>query len=249
MGFTEDIMDGRELRLPYLDTQPIDLAVLGAGKILLAFSGWWLDANATFGGALVWFESEVTPSVQTDNDKSPVDWHIADEEGALIALPSDEDMAHRLAKMRRRTDVSRGQYLSALQDLAEANGGDDGYDFDPWIAAVLARPRVDPVAEIRAANTMDRKIGRLILRNSDNEVVDILVIDENGNAATGSGHAALAVYEEDWIEREQRPDLEDYLAWAATQRPYGSFTFDAPLFEGGTGPIEDIAQHALSRSR
>jgi hypothetical protein len=157
-------------------------------------------------------------------------------------------MALRLEEVRRATDVFRHEYLHQI-GLLENAYPDQEFDFEPWKAAVLARPRVDAATEMQARNTEARKFGRLFLRNADNEVVDVLAIDAHGNAATARESEALIVFADEWADKEEPPEMEDYLGWVATQIPYGPQSFDAPKVEQGTGSIEEIATRLLSESR
>ena len=246
MGLIEDIMAGRELRHPSLsEPHPIDLAVTGLGRTLIGFSGWWTE-DWLLSSGVVTFDGNLDLSAQQENTQYPRVWYFEDQPEAVIATPSDEDMELRLTRMRRRTDLYRDEYLYQVGLLVDAYDAED-FDFDPWRAAILERPRVDVVAEMRARNTGARKIGRLFLRNQDNEGVDALALDEHGNAASARDSDTLTAFEDDWTGREDRPEMEDYLKWAATQRPYGPYELDAPTFEQGTGSIVDIATRLLGR--
>jgi hypothetical protein len=246
MGLTEDIMAGRELQSPDLiESQPLDLVIEGRGRILVAYAGWWTE-EWSHGAGVMTFEGVLSSGQQGEAAPhlAPV-WSFVEYPDTRITGPSDEDMQGRLEQMRRRTDLYRGEYLYQFDLLRDAYAEDD-FDFEAWQGAILARPRVDATTEERRRNTGARKIGRLFLRDQDNEIVDILVVDEHGNAATARDNAALAHFEEDWLGRDTRPEIEDYLAWAVTQQPYGPYEFEGPVFEQGTGTVEQIAGRLLS---
>lgn len=226
----EALMSGLEFRSPdYNVANPVDFAAEGARETLVFFAGWWRADWITREGL------ELIPDILRERDRH---WYFGDSEDLLLGPAGDGDMEFRLNRMRRLNDTNRDEYLQALQVLKET---EVGFDFDPWIAATLERPRIDPVAEFKAKNEGLRKIGRLFLLNQDNERVDVLVLDEHGNAATAGGNDWLEAFGDRWADLDPRPDLSEFLAWLATQRAYGPFSLDAPVVLQKEGSIEDLA--------
>jgi hypothetical protein len=85
----------------------------------------------------------------------------------------------------------------------------------------------------------------LFLRDSEG-TGDVLVIDEFGNAAVASGNAWLQVFADQWSEREDLPDMEDFLAWAQEQRVPVAASFEGAQVEMTAGHVEDIAARILT---
>ena len=240
MDLIEVLMDGRELREPrYFAPQPLDFVVEGEGSLMLFLSGWW-TADWSIGNGVEVYEN-------ASLEERGMNWAIVGamepELQPLIATPSDQNMADALARARRMIDFRREDYLAALH---EASGGNDGFDFAPWIGAVLSRPKLDPVEEYKKNHLAPRKMGRIFLSSGDNEVADVLVLDDLGVAATARGNPWLESIAERWAMMDERPDLEAFLNWVADQRSYGPFGLSEPRIFVAEGDVEEIAQRQLA---
>ncbi len=235
------VMDGVEFRSPdYNVPVPVDFVAEGAGQTLVGFAGWWrADWITREGLELIPAELNAEP---TPGHDAPAHWFFSDFEDTLLGPPGDADMAFRIRRTRRLMDTNRAEYLSALQTLKDT---EEDFAFDEWVAAVLARPLVDPVDEFKRKHLGLRKLGRLFLLDQDNERVDVLLIDEHGNAATAGGNDWLEAFGDRWSDLDPRPDMGEFMEWAAQQEPYGPLTLSQPATLQNEGHIEDLAVAAL----
>lgn len=214
----------------------IDFIAIGDRGILLGLDWWWRMGDPWETGNTVLFSDRLV--------KDPRGWSFASDPEIVLRPLADGEQAERFARMRRFMDINRGRYLSRLSDLREQAGG--GYNFDPWIESVTARPTVDVVTEMQRRMLKSRKIGTLPLLE-DGKQRDVLVIDENGNAATASGTLTLQSLADVWVQQfeeapaNDKPSIERFLMWAKDQRPYGPYTLSDPTFSQSDGEIEMIA--------
>jgi hypothetical protein len=232
-------IDGREYREADLPARPLDFAVAAKDQTLLCFTGWWTlpDWGNWNGMAVAPFP--LTPIV-VSNERDAVEWSLSG--GRSIALPSDGDAFDMLSTARLVTDLNRPRYLDALRRLVDYA---TEFDLNPWIEAVMARPVVDPVEYWQTRNTRLRKIGCLFLQNEDNKRIAVLLIDEHGAVARAGGSSFLEAIASQWIEADPRPSMEDFLTWAAGQRPYGLASLEPLKFISQEGFLEDLAIRAL----
>ncbi len=237
MALTDAIMKGMEFRSAHYNTpQPIDCVAEGTGQTLICFAGWWKaiwdigNGLELVSGALV----EAEQGIRWKFDEGPED--------TLIAQPSDEDMQARLDRTRRLQDIERAQYIEALVAIREQN---PDFDFNPWVEAFMERPFYDPVGAYRKKQIGLRKTSGLFLLDRDNTKVDVLVVDEHGNAAVAAASEWLTVFANRWAEMEDRPDPQAFIGWVATQRPYGPHGLSEPFVSDAEGHIEDLAARRL----
>lgn len=229
-------MSGAEWRSSEMPTpRPVDFAVSGKGAVLVALMNWWAEDWGNLVGILSYQDVSLE-----ENDGV---WVLTENPNIVIASPSDEDLNQACLNGRRWTDIHRGDYMFEVQQLRHSF---PELDFTPWMEAVLQRPEVDIVEDFKKANLGSRKIGRIILLNQDNEKVDALVFDEQGNAATANGNPWLSVFAGEWSAMDARPDVEDYLSWLATQRPYGPYSLENPEAVFADGHIEDVAAQLVA---
>jgi len=238
MSLMDAIMQGMEFRCAYYGTpQPIDLVARAPGETLIAFAGWW-KAQWDIGNGLEIVKGnlvEAEQGIRWKFDEGPDD--------TLIASPSDGDMQARIDRTRTLQDIERPIYLNALAILKEQN---PDFDFDPWIETYLERPLYDPVAAYRKKHLGLRKTSGLLLLNRDNVGVDVLLVDEHGNAAVAAASEWLTVFANRWTEMEDRPDPQSFVEWVATQRPYGPHGLSEPFVLEAEGHLEDLAARRLS---
>lgn len=233
------LMSGMELRIPNQDlTIPIDFIVVGDSTTLVFRADWWTKESESGVGVVCVnaVPREITPG----------QWTFDHMEGYLLAGPSDEDQESYLRAMRTRMDLNLGDYLDKLHVRSQ---GESEYDFSAWIEAAMARPQVllDQVIE---NETRERAIGKILLRNGSGSVVDSLVIDEGGLAATANEDGHLARFAEQWVSYTvgERPSMSDFIQWLGTQSIYGSFVLDGAGVVSTAGDIQEIALQLASDS-
>lgn len=243
MTLLEAALDpGLEFHAPFYDNaNPVDFALTADGRTITMFAGWWKAAWGPGDG----FESFNEPCVPeiVPIGSEPSVWTVQDIEGVEFRFASDAEMAARIKRNRDRADVDRHVYMTALRNLREDFA--PVFDITPWVEAIEARPVIDAVEELRKQNLGLRKVGRLFLRDSHGGS-DVLVIDEFGNTAVASGSEWLEVFADQWSGREDRPDMEDFLAWAQEQRVPIAASFEGAQIEMTAGHVEDIAARILA---
>ncbi len=225
----------------YGSDTPVDFAFSSKSMCVVMMANWWATEWAPGDGIEI-FQAACVPEIVHQGEE-PARWIVQDVLGVELTFAADEDMADRLARARESTDLYRYEYLRALDSLQVSLGED--LDITRWIEAVKARPILDPAEELRKQNLGLRKVGRLFLRDSHGQT-DVLVIDEFGNTAVASGSEWLQVFADQWTEREDRPDMEDFLAWAQEQRLPVAASFEAAQIEMTVGHVEDIAARILA---
>jgi hypothetical protein len=238
MSLMDAIMRGTEFRCSYYGgPQPIDLVARARGSTLIAFAGWW-KAQWDLGNGLEIVTGNLVEAEQGTRWKFD-----GGPEGALIASSGDGDMQARIDRTRVLQDTQRAEYLNAVSILKEQN---PEYDFDGWIETFMERPLYDPVEAYRKKQLGSRKTSGLLLLDRDNTKVDVLLVDEHGNAAVAAGSEWLTVFANRWTEMEDRPDPQSFIEWVATQRPYGPHGLSEPFVSSAEGHIEDLAARRLS---
>lgn len=241
MDLIQASLKGLQFHADYYGSDtPADFAFSSDSMCVVMMANWWATEWAPGDGIEV-FRAECVPEIVHPGE-DPTRWTVQDVPGVELTFAADEDMADRLALARESTDLYRYEYLRALDTLQGSLGED--LDITRWIEAVKARPLLDPAEELRKQNLGLRKIGKLFLRDSHG-ASDILVIDEFGNSAVASGSEWLQVFADQWTEREDRPDMEDFLAWAQEQRLPVAASFEAAQIEMTAGHVEDIAARIL----
>jgi hypothetical protein len=231
-------MRGMEFRCSYYGgPQPVDLVARARERTLIAFAGWW-KAQWDLGNGIEIVTGhlvEAEQGVRWKFDEGPED--------TLIASPSDGDMQARIDRTRALEDIERANYLNAISILKEQN---PEFDFNEWLEAFMDRPLYDPVEAYRKKQLGPRKTSGLLLLDRDNTKVDVLLVDEHGNAAVAAASEWLTVFANRWTEMESRPDPQSFIEWVATQRPYGPYGLSEPFVFSAEGHIEDLAARRLS---
>lgn len=235
----ELLLSGAELRVPELDTPlPIDFVAFSDSATLVLHADWWRKTWA-LGDSV-----QALHAVPEASDASNV-WDFKHGSGALLAPASDEDQQTYLDQMRMRTDLHRPAYLNQLSLLMDDH---PEFDFLPWVQAILARPEID-LAATAEGETRERAIGKIMLLDGGQNVVDTLVIDELGNAASLKPDGYMALFVEQWTSyaEGQLPPLSEFVAWLAEQTPYGDRTLSGAGVISASGDVEDIALQLASR--
>lgn len=220
---------------------PVDFVFSSESMSVVMMANWWATEWAP-GDGIELFHNQCVPEIVAQGDE-PARWIMQDVEGVELTFAADADMADRITRAREATDLYRFEYLRALDRLQESLKVD--LDISSWIEAVKARPLLDAVEELRKQNLGLRKVGRLFLRDSHGNS-DVLVIDEFGNTAVAAGSEWLEVFAGQWSEREDQPEMEEFLAWAQEQRLPVAASFEGAQVEVTSGHVEDIAARILT---
>lgn len=232
----EACMDGAELHFPdpFQESRPVDFAVSGGGRSIIALPGWWETDYSTKEALLTFAQSEIErKDAKTWVLESPLA-----EPFTITTSLSDGEMVTRVRKTRQYADMNRDAHLFAITEIRDMYSG---IDFTELLEAVAARPIFDPVADFRRTRLGLRKIGGIFLVNQDNERVDVLLLDEHGDAATAGGNGWLEAFGDRWSDMDPRPDVGEFLDWVATQRAYGPYALSPPQVLQKEGMLEDLA--------
>lgn len=234
---------GVELADPDGGRIAVDFAAVGGGYTLVAVVEWWRAASPGVGEGLFRFTDTPAP-------RGPQTWVIEREGGHVALQPLSSHQTHRTwARGRFIQDIERHAYLARLRWLTD-QFPEQAEDIQAWAAHVAARPLVDPVAHFRAVNTAPRAVGLLPLHDQEGTVVDTLALDGRGNAASAQGDAWLDSLASQWVRygppEAVRPDLAEFLAWAASQRPLGRTYPGTPRVVTAEGSTKRIAGRALA---
>ena len=211
----------------------LDFVANGESSSLVVVAGWWKRDWNSVGSLFV--TSYDFPAINT-----PQGWKIgsdslcaADDEPSQSAMNTNRDIA----------DFDRANYLAALLQLKDEF---PNINFDDWIAAIQARPLRDPLREYKNKMTAIRQMAKVYMLGQDGNAVDVLVLDDLGQAAQASSDPWLSRIAGQYRNMDQKPPLADYVNWVASQTPYGGNGLVGPaVFQSG-GDIGDVASTLLS---
>jgi hypothetical protein len=226
------LQSGMELRVPAEDASiPVDFIVVGERATLVFRTDWWQKEDAVGVGVLV---IDGVPVRVGDGT-----WTFEHLEGYLLGPPGDEDQAKALRDAHDRAHLGRPEYLSRLLTWSVS---EPEFDFRPWIEAVSSRPAT-MLDQLIEDETGERAIGKILLRDGAGTLVDSLVIDENGYAATADEDGHLARFAEQWVSYAvgERPAMSEFISWLAQQQVYGDFSFDGAGVVSAAGDVQEIA--------
>ena len=190
--------------------------------------------------------------------KVPGGWSFDTADGAMLTTPATQDGENDAHERRRVSQYDRSAYLVALERFREGSqvdpgdediGADEEFDFDPWIAAFLDRPELDPVKDYLAATTGRRPVSILRAVDNDGNPVDAAAFDDLGQAASvrdADGPLSGLISAFILHEPAGRPSAADFTEWAKDQRLYGPYSIDTALTTEAEGDIESIASRALT---
>jgi hypothetical protein len=234
---------GLELADPAGSLLAVDFVGVGGGYALVALVDWWRTETPGVGEGLFRFMDTPAP-------RGPRTWVIEREGGHVALQPLSSHRTHDVWVHGRLTqDIERAAYLGALRRLA-AGFPDQQADIQAWSADYAARPIVDPGARLRAANAVPRPVGVLPLLDQDGLAVDVLALDDRGNAASAQGDAWLDSLASQWTYYDAdgavRPALSEFLGWASSQRPLGRTYPGTPRVVTAEGSTKRIARQVLA---
>lgn len=224
----------------FSDDIPIDFFVAGSERILVAGADWWTINGWGRGAGLLFLGGTV---VQKGNV-----WMYtgSPEFGGEFGAPEDGRLVEQLANAHLRCDVSRADYLTNLQSLADDVGND--FDLTPWIAAWLNRPEIDAVEYALDQQTRRRTIATLKMFDRDGQTIGGLAVDEDGRAAASGTSPWLESMAVDYRSGTFAPDLETYINWLSDRMPQGAYTLGGAQVLEQAGAVEDVAQALLTHS-
>ena len=226
------LLRGLELRAPDEPNPiPVDFVAFADKATLVFRADWWMGEIALGSGVHV---IGALPTEAPDGI-----WDFEHESGYVLAPATDEDVANHLHEMRLRTALHRARYLDAVQQVVES---ESDFDLNPWIEAILSEPEITPEA-LAEGETAEREVGKILVRNGDETVIDALVIDDLGNAACAEPDGFLAPFAEQWSStaEAQRPSIPDFVRWLSQQSLYGDRELTAAGTMSASGDVQEIA--------
>jgi len=236
MNLVELAQAGCELRDDaYWFPQMLDFAVNGTTGFIGLRVGWWRMTWQDSGDGLMRYAIPLVP--QPDGS-----WRSGAVE---LATASDQENQDVMQANHLLADYERDKYLKALAELTVAFGSQ--FDFGPWTAAFTSRPLRSAAVDFENKNKALREMGRVFL-NDESGIADVLVIDEQWNAATAANNTWLRTIANDWSHRisSVRPPLDVYIAWVAGQQPNAAFTLSEPRVFQTDGSVESVAARLLA---
>lgn len=226
------LVSGAELRVPSLDMSfPVDFVVVGDRSTLVFRADWWQKENEQGVGVV---SIAATPEPVGDGT-----WTFRHPQGYLLGPPGDADQERAIQDAQARAHFAREVYMTKLLTWIES---ESEYDFRPWVAHIVSLPAIK-VEDLARRETAERPVGIIWLRDLNDRVVDTLVIDENGMAATADEDGHLARFAEQWMSYAggRRPPLNDFLAWLSTVGIYEGLTFTDSKVVSSEGDVQEIA--------
>jgi len=231
------VLSGMPPRVP----SPIDFAVSNAGKSAVVLSEWWTFAWGLNDGVCI-FTGDIVRAGEVDGSVGA--WHVEAHDAWLTGL--DEEDVRVVRNARLQADIRRDEYLRALDRLTEVIGDELAPEVTKWRDMYAERPVYDVLKEQEKLWAIPRVVGRVFL-NDENGKVDVLVIDERGDAVVLNETSWLSAFADMWTDRPEtkRPEVADFIAWIMERRPPTVQTLDGPVVETATGPLVSIAERAF----
>lgn len=232
-----DFMEGRELRDPNRETPvPLDFAVTDGQLTLCVMADWWTTDWGMDKGLFV-----MNAPLAEDGTFEGLGTTYA------IETFTDDFFADTFARSRRRIDLRRGVYLQELDRLRDF---EPRFDLSGWRRLIGERPILNPIAELVADQDRMRATTLIRLTDGTGRTVDVLAIDELGNAATVDPRGFLSLFADRWsgYDAPQRPDPAEFAAWLVTQRPPGPVSLETPEVISAQGSLQEVAREALTRT-
>lgn len=238
MNILEACFSGLVMSCSAMDNdRAVDVVLVGEKSILVLFADWWVADWGTDGYAYL------EGTLAQDGDT----WRLKRTDSILVYFAAPEMDALALDARNNRAQqrfskASWGQYLDKLK-IADVS---DGFEtaVASWIA--LAAPKEEDAEPVEAEIirvTANRPVGILPLLCADGVVVDALMIDGHGAAATLAQDPWLLSIASQWssYESDLRPSITEFLAWAGSKTPMGSRVLGKPRESNAEGTVEAIA--------
>ena len=244
MRLLNDCMTGMFLYPPaeYQDGGPVDFVVQGTDRALILRGGWWQEQQFSVDNGFITLQGAFVAEQGR--------WRIEVAEGTVWLSTAESSFERGVLKaLRDDRDFNRADYLERLSSLKEVFGTEDGFDFDPWIDAVLTLPRRSFLHEYRKNSTGLRKVGRIFVVDYDMMVVDVLALDENKHAATARGTPWLETHANNWATRDDDISIEDFIQWIAELQPHTDQALRGAAVVEQEGSIDDIAARMFLQGR
>lgn len=236
----EDCLSGVEARDPTLGRNyPVDFAVSNDTASLIFLANWWETENMTMDGAVLTYGRPIVAGPDDD-----ARWVVQDMD---VTLGPTDTYQQQLADNRDNADFNRPSYLSALLTLRDQL---PEFNLDDWIAAFQKRPILDSMTEIGRRMASPRQMAHLYMLDPSGQTIDVLVLDERGDAVTAADDRWLSRAADDFTsQKASLPLLADYVNWLAGQQPYGGNALVGPRVFTGSGFLTDVATDLLSNRR
>ena len=243
----EDAMEGMFLDCPGFGiSPPVDVVLQAEGKSAVLFPNWWQNGfGPGFNLALFNAEFERTGAQR---------WALQNGQNNVRLVEPEGRTEERFVKeMRLRSDLDRDKYLAAVMKLKETLP-ELSVAVEAWHAAFIERPVIDAAKEMRKRLTRRRRLGSVELRGGRNRLLDLLVVDEIGQAMTVRDHRSMRPHAERWaFAEESERDIESFIEGFNHSSPYGfccygkarTFTAKGSIYQ----IVEDEWRRALGRSQ
>jgi hypothetical protein len=212
----------------------IDLVLVGPGAVHVLFAGWW---NGDWG-------NDGYAYLEGDLVEDQGSWTLKRTDDLLVyfGVPEDDDMILTVVNNRLAQRISSETWQAYLDKVSLLY-------LDPifvpamaeWLLLATPKPGEDPIAARRALHEANRPIGILPMAGSEGKLIDALVIDDFGHAATAHGCPWLESVASQWMTQNPRPTITEFLAWAGEEIPMGSGVLLKPLETFSAGTLEGIA--------
>lgn len=228
----------------------VDAIFLSESKTLLLLDYWW-RADEVIQGTHAYVINGLPQEVQGG-------WSFDTDDGALLTTPATQEGEDRARERRRVSQYDRAAYLVSLDQFRTSQEvvpgdedlmADEAWDWDPWIAAFLDLPELDPVEDYKRANFGRRPVSILRAVDNDGKPADAAAFDDLGQAASVRGEdGPLSGLVSAFILHApaDRPSAAQFTEWAREQRLYGPFSIDTAQTTEAEGDIESIASRALT---
>jgi hypothetical protein len=233
MDLLDACMDGLFYTWVHGDgSKPLDVVLVNDSETLILDAGWW-QADWNMGDYLNYAQAGL------ERDGEYPHWFIP-ERGLDLYPPDDEWQAGIVRRARERVDMNRVEYVAQLELLRASLSDTLVPAFDEWKKRIDARP-VITVADILKRDTELRKVATIHVSGPSGRV-DVLILDERGNAATAHGTEWVELFVDEWTNIEARPELDRYALSLLNRRFPAPLSFENPTVVMAEGSVDEIAR-------
>jgi len=223
------------------EPKPIDFALSLNGRAVVLEANWW-TGDWDKDEHLYTFDAEFVPEV-VPAGSNPCRWYV--DGGSMNLTTTEEATQEVIDRARTRIDINRAAYFAQLDALKLSVSEDYTPLIDDWRARISVREELTPEKIVERRNSA-RVVGTVFL-NDESGKIDVLVVDERGDAVVLNEDSWLESFASDWTDRDDdnRPEVADFIAWIMERRPSTVQTLDGPVVETMTGPLVSIAERAF----
>lgn len=158
--------------------------------------------------------------------------------------PWEDDYAI-YTEQRKIADYDKGARIAAMQQLARL---ERDFRFAPALDALCKRPWLDLNKLQQEEDTKLREVGYVALYDAEGEKLDVLVVDDRGEAAVLNPDLHLISYANQWEGSHARGvTVSQFIHWVSERSVHGPYGIANPRVEQRRGYLEDIAREELCR--